>query len=37
MTLKAKRSGSKEIIASFSADQMTGVTGSTEIYVKYGS
>jgi len=35
--VSARRSGAKEIVATFSSDQLTGVSGSTDVYVKYGA
>ena len=35
LTLKSRRSGSKEVIVSFSANEISGLTGSAEIYVSY--
>ncbi len=34
--LKARRSGSKEIMVNFTADQLSGLTGSAEVYISYG-
>ena len=37
VTLTPRKSGTKEIVASFSADHLTGVTGTAEIYVRYSA
>ena len=34
--LTPRKSGNKEIVASFSADRITGVRGTVEVYVKFG-
>lgn len=35
VTFKAKRAGKKEVIVTFSSNQLSGLSGSAEIYIKY--
>ncbi len=36
-TLTARRSGTKEIVANLTSDQFSGVTGTAEVQVSFGS
>ena len=37
LSLMARRAGKKEIVIRFSSDQLSGVTGTAEVYVNYSN